>query len=65
LPTALQAEDAARLALLIGNQGYSAKVGALKNPHNDIGLVGTALRSLKFEVTEVKDAEAHPMGGFQ
>jgi uncharacterized caspase-like protein len=33
------------------------KVCALKNPHNDIGLVGTELRSLKFEVTEVKDAD--------
>jgi hypothetical protein len=26
----------ARLALLIGNQNYSAKVGPLKNPHNDV-----------------------------
>ncbi len=31
-----------RLALLIGNQGYAKAVGPLKNPHNDIALVGKA-----------------------
>ena len=45
-----------RLALLIGNQSYNAKVGPLQNPHNDIRLIGAALRSLKFKVTEIKDA---------
>ena len=44
-------------ALLIGNQGYSTKIGALKNPHADIALVGAALRSLDFKVTEIKDAD--------
>jgi Caspase domain len=46
-----------RMALLIGNQGYSAKVGPLKNPHSDIVLVGAALRAVGFTVTEVKDAD--------
>jgi uncharacterized caspase-like protein len=47
----------ARIALLIGNQGYNAKVGPLKNPHNDIALIGAALKSLGFKVTEIKDAD--------
>src|SRR5262245_48725689 len=46
-----------RIALLIGNQGYNDKVGVLKNPHRDIALVGAALRSLGFSVTELKDAD--------
>jgi len=46
-----------RLALLIGNQGYLEKVGPLKNPHNDIALVGKALQSLQFKVTYVRDAD--------
>jgi hypothetical protein len=45
-----------RLALLIGNQGYSDKIGRLKNPHNDIALVGAALENLGFTVSLVKDA---------
>jgi formylglycine-generating enzyme required for sulfatase activity/uncharacterized caspase-like protein len=48
---------AERLALLIGNQSYNAKVGPLQNPHNDIRLIGAALRSLKFKITEIKDAD--------
>src|SRR5262249_25652790 len=48
---------AERYALLIGNQAYNAKVGPLGNPHNDVALVGAALRVLKFKVTEVKDAD--------
>ncbi len=48
---------AERLALLIGNQSYNAKVGPLQNPHNDIALIGAALRLLKFKVTEIKDAD--------
>jgi Caspase domain/Sel1 repeat len=55
LPSVARAE--ARIALLIGNQGYNAKVGPLKNPHSDIVLVGAALGSLGFKVTEVKDAD--------
>jgi hypothetical protein len=43
-------------ALLIGNQAYTEKVGPLKNPHNDIALVGTALEKLGFKVTRIEDA---------
>ena len=38
-------------------KGYNAKVGPLKNPHTDIALIGAALRSLGFRVTEIKDAD--------
>lgn len=55
------ANAAERTALLIGNQSYNAKVGKLENPHNDIALIATALRSLKFKVTEVKDADYRSM----
>jgi uncharacterized caspase-like protein len=41
---------------LIGNQAYDAKVGPLKNPHNDIALVGAALERVGFKVTYIKDA---------
>lgn len=52
-----QAQEAARVALLIGNQTYDASVGVLINPHNDIRIVGAALRQQGFEVLpEVKDA---------
>jgi hypothetical protein len=56
LPTAVGAQTEKRIALLIGNQSYSAKIGRLKNPHADIALISAALRSLAFTVTEVKDA---------
>jgi Caspase domain len=39
-----------RVALLIGNQAYDASVGALKNPDNDVAIVGASLLSLGFEV---------------
>jgi Caspase domain len=51
------AEAQSRVALLIGNQGYNARVGPLKNPHNDIALVGAALERLGFKVTLLKDAD--------
>jgi len=57
LPTAALAQAEKRFALLIGNQAYGAKIGALKNPHADIALVAEALRSLAFKVTEIKDAD--------
>jgi len=44
------------MALLIGNQAYNEKVGPLKNPHNDVALVGAAVERLGFNVTRVKDA---------
>jgi uncharacterized caspase-like protein len=47
----------ARIALLIGNQRYSAKVGPLNNPHSDVLLVGAALKAVGFTVTEVNDAD--------
>src|SRR5262245_15594135 len=57
LATAPAAHAEKRIALLIGNQGYNTRVGPLNNPHNDIALIGAALRSLSFKVTEVKDAD--------
>jgi uncharacterized caspase-like protein len=45
-----------RLALLIGNQAYNAKVGPLKNPHNDTATVGRALEAAGFKITVLKDA---------
>jgi hypothetical protein len=40
----------ARFALLIGNQSYDPSVGVLRNPHNDIALVGEALKKQGFEL---------------
>jgi hypothetical protein len=48
---------AGRIALLIGNQRYSDKVGPLRNPHSDVALVETALRNVWFEVTALRDAD--------
>src|SRR5437764_15423840 len=45
-----------RVALLIGNESYSAEIGRLSNPHNDVALLGDALKGLGFEVTTVRDA---------
>jgi hypothetical protein len=45
-----------RIALLIGNQAYTPKVGALRNPHEDVALVAAALKQLGFQVTILKDA---------
>ena len=55
LPSVASAE--ARFALLIGNQSYDPSVGVLKNPHNDIAVVGEALAKQGFELLPpVKDA---------
>jgi hypothetical protein len=43
--------------LLIGNQVYTPKVGRLKNPHEDVALVGAALKQLGFQVTILKEAD--------
>src|SRR5262245_1728678 len=57
LPTAVFAQAEKRIALLIGNRAYDASVGALKNPHNDIALVGQALAEQGFEILPpIKDA---------
>ena len=44
------AQEPQRIALVIGNQGYHPSVGALKNPHNDIALVASALTKQGFSV---------------
>jgi uncharacterized caspase-like protein len=54
LPSHVCAE--ARIALLIGNQVYTPKVGVLRNPHEDVALIGAALKQLGFQVTILKDA---------
>jgi hypothetical protein len=56
---AAQAET--RLALLIGNQDYAAKVGPLKNPLHDIELVGASLAKLGFAVTKLPNANKAQM----
>jgi uncharacterized caspase-like protein len=45
-----------RIALLIGNQGYTAEIGRLSNPHNDVAILEKALVSIGFEVSIVRDA---------
>lgn len=55
------AQSGKRFALLIGNQSYTEAVGPLKNPHNDVRLVGDALRELNFTVTEIRDADYRRM----
>jgi uncharacterized caspase-like protein len=55
LPSAAFAQ--AKIALLIGNQAYDASVGVLNNSHNDIAVVGEALRAQNFDVLPpIKDA---------
>src|SRR5262245_48207459 len=54
IPSELHAEQ--RIALLIGNQGYSSAIGRLANPHNDVGLLEKALKTINFEVHVVRDA---------
>ena len=57
LPSAAFAQMEKRIALLIGNRAYDTSVGALKNPHNDIAIVGDALSKQAFEVLPpIKDA---------
>jgi hypothetical protein len=48
------APEPARLALLIGNQGYTQKVGPLENPHHDVDLVAASLTKVGFKVTILK-----------
>ena len=57
----VQARAEARIALLVGNQAYTPKVGLLKNPHEDVALIGAALKRLGFEVTILKDADYRAM----
>src|SRR5215470_16669351 len=51
-----------RFALVIGNQGYKPAVGGLDNPHNDIGIVGSALTEVGFNLLPPrKDATREEM----
>jgi Caspase domain len=60
LPAHARAE--AKIALLIGNKAYDPSVGVLKNPHNDIAVVGDALSKQSFEVLPpIKDARRSVM----
>ena len=43
-----------RFALLIGNQKYAEAVGPLKNPHNDIAIIKTALLKAGFRDEDIK-----------
>ena len=58
---ALDCLEPARLALLIGNQGYTAKVGPLRNPRNDVNLIEASLKQIGFKVTVLKDASYKTM----
>ena len=44
-----------RLALIIANKDYTAKVGPLANPHKDAALMERALKRHKFSVRIVRD----------
>jgi len=57
LPAAALAQAEKRIALLVGNQAYSAEIGVLANPHNDIALLERTLKGLGFEVATVRDAD--------
>src|SRR5262245_64475619 len=61
LPTTLYAQEPGRVALVIGNQDYAAKVGPLKNPRSDAALVERSLKQLGFRVTVLKDASYKAM----
>jgi Flp pilus assembly protein TadD len=50
-----------RIALLIGNQRYTEKVGPLKNPHSDVAILETALKKVGFDVMVVRDTDYRSM----
>ena len=57
VPSTTLAQAEKRIGLLIGNQSYDRSVGVLKNPFNDIALVGEALARQGFEVlAPIRDA---------
>ena len=60
LALAASAVEAARVALVMGNQAYVA--GPLKNPVNDAEAMATALRGLGFNVTLVKNFKRDDIG---
>src|SRR5262245_65931585 len=51
-----RASREARIALLIGNEGYTSEIGRLANPRNDVALLEQTLKGLGFEVVTVNDA---------
>ena len=51
----------ARTALVIGNAAYSADLGPLKNPSNDVTDMATTLRQPGFAVTLVRDTKYQDM----
>ena len=53
----LHADEARRVALVVGNAGYTGDVSALSNPVNDANDVADALQSIGFDVTRVLDAD--------
>ena len=56
------AQEPARFALLIGNQGYQRTVGELRNPHNDLAVVGKALGQIGFKgIQSKRDASRDEM----
>jgi hypothetical protein len=55
-PSIAWAQGEKRIALLVGNQSYTSEIGALANPHNDVGLLERSLKGLGFEVVVEKDA---------
>ena len=56
------AQQPTRLALLVGNQRYSEKVGPLRDPHKDIALVGNALSEVGFRILKhIKDGSRDEM----
>jgi uncharacterized caspase-like protein len=64
LPSAAFAQTEKRVALLIGNRASDASVGVLRNPHNDIAVVGEALAKQGFEVLPpIKDARCSAILG--
>jgi branched-chain amino acid transport system substrate-binding protein len=56
----IDAANAGRLALVIGNRDYT--VGALKNPINDASAMAEALASLGFQVTSVRNLKRDDIG---
>jgi uncharacterized caspase-like protein len=57
LPAVALAQVEKRIALLIGNQAYTAEIGVLANPHNDVVLLERTLKGLGFEVATLRDAD--------
>jgi len=53
--------DTGRVALVIGNGGYGASIGPLRNPANDAKLIARSLKKLGFTVTLAIDVDQREM----